>query len=161
MFGMWTLGFNILRKSLISSFISVSSAGWSLALELWLPVGNAPPAAHKVISNWKRKKFSDLRKDWSNWGSFVPPSFCRLESINALGPLWIQKTKLTKISLIMKKLKNSGAGKFSLKIFIRPRQLFFFRLNTMVKHPYRGLYLGEQTFWKAIRTTYGNKLASF
>jgi len=68
---------------------------------------------------------------------------------------------MTKIWLSMKKQKNSGAGKFSLKIFIRPRQLFFFRLNTMVKHPYRGLYLGEQTFWKAIRTTYGNKLASF
>ena len=45
-------------------------------------------------------------------------------------------------------------------IYKYKRSFFFSRLTKMVKHPYRGLYLGEQTFWKALRITFGNKLAS-
>ena len=45
-------------------------------------------------------------------------------------------------------------------IYKYKRSFFFSRLTNMVKHPYRGLYLGEQTFWKALRITFGNKLAS-
>ena len=67
---------------------------------------------------------------------------------------------MRKISPILKKLKKSGTGKFSLIIILFIRIFFFYRLTNMVKHPYRGLYLGEQTFWKAIRITFGNKLAS-
>ena len=37
---------------------------------------------------------------------------CHLDSISGLGPLWIQTIQMTKISQILKKLKNCGAGKF-------------------------------------------------
>lgn len=31
------------------------------------------------------------------------------------------------------------------------------RLDSMVTHPYKGLYIGEQVFWKALRMAFGNQ----
>ena len=69
---------------------------------------------------------------------------------------WIRPTVDNRDLKILRKLRNCGEGKEDLKR-LGYQISKYFSLESSVRHPYKGLYRGEQVFWKALRITFGNK----
>ena len=114
MFGMWTKWFNIIRKSLNPLFYLSIVCGLGSCRGSLTASGKCSSCGSQGDLEMKKEEILRLEKRLEEL-RLVCASIrsCRLDSMNGLGPLWIQTIKMTKISQILKKLKNSGAGKFS------------------------------------------------
>merc|ERR1719471_703052 len=74
--------------------------------------------------------------------------------------LQIRRNKIRELEEELEKLRlsmdPSNSRQQRLKDFEETTKLWG-SLESSVRHPYKGLYRGEQVFWKALRITFGNK----
>ena len=110
---MWTQGDNSLRKTLNQHYLSIV-CGLDSCLGSLTASGKCSSCGSQGDLKLKKEEILRLEKRLEQLRLVCGFIMELLFSFNqlSLGPLWIQTIKMIKISQILKKRKNCGAGKF-------------------------------------------------